>query len=278
EKPFMYELVDTVGQIMKEFYPAVINQREFIQNIIKVEEERFHETLNEGLEMLTDLIEKEKANQSTIFPGHEVFRLYDTYGFPKELTQEYVEQLGFTVDEAGYEEEMEKQRERARSARQKVDSMHVQDEVLSQVNVESEFVGYETLEKETKVVAIIKDGELVDVAEQGEEVLLFLQETPFYAESGGQIADQGVISSQNGSALVKNVQKSPKNQNIHHAVIENGVLQVGDDINALVDVDSRNLIIKNHTATHLLHQALKDVLGKRSEEHTSELQSRENLV
>jgi len=262
EKPFMYELVDTVGQIMKEFYPAVINQREFIQNIIKVEEERFHETLNEGLEMLTDLIEKEKANQSTIFPGHEVFRLYDTYGFPKELTQEYVEQLGFTVDEAGYEEEMEKQRERARSARQKVDSMHVQDEVLSQVNVESEFVGYETLEKETKVVAIIKDGELVDVAEQGEEVLLFLQETPFYAESGGQIADQGVISSQNGSALVKNVQKSPKNQNIHHAVIENGVLQVGDDINALVDVDSRNLIIKNHTATHLLHQALKDVLGK----------------
>lgn len=261
EKPFMYELVATVGEIMKDFYPTVLQQHDFIQNIIKVEEERFHETLNEGLDILTTIIEKEKAKHSTVFPGEEVFRLYDTYGFPKELTAEYVEQLGFSIDEEGYEREMEKQRERARNARQKVDSMHVQDEVLGKLDVESEFIGYDNLESDTKIVALIKDGELVDSAKQNEEVLIFLQETPFYAESGGQIADKGIITSSNGNASVKHVQKSPKSQNIHRAVVKHGELHVGDLVKAEVDSESRNLVIKNHTATHLLHQALKDVLG-----------------
>jgi alanyl-tRNA synthetase len=262
EKPFMYGLVETVGSIMKDFYPSVMKQADFISSIIKVEEERFHETLHEGLDILTSIIEKEKEKGSTVFPGEEVFRLYDTYGFPKELTAEYVEQLGFTVDEAGYEEEMEKQRERARSARQKVDSMHVQDEVLGKLDVKSEFVGYDTLRTETKIVAIIKDGEIVDVANEGDEVLIFLEETPFYAESGGQIADHGVISTKTGKAFVQNVQKSPKQQNIHVTRIENGELRVGDVVQAEVEKELRNLTIKNHTATHLLHQALKDVLGK----------------
>ncbi|GGA69111.1 alanine--tRNA ligase [Ornithinibacillus halotolerans] len=261
EKPFMFELVNTVGDIMKDFYPTVTKQHDFIQNIIKVEEERFHETLNDGLDILTELIAKEKAKDSTIFPGEEVFRLYDTYGFPKELTAEYVEEHGFTIDEAGFEAEMEKQRERARNARQKVDSMQVQDEVLGKLDIESEFVGYNTLTTETTIVAIINNGELVDVAMEGEEVLIFLQETPFYAESGGQIADHGTISIGTNRAFVKDVQKSPKQQNIHRTVIENGELHVGDKVEAVVDADSRNLIIKNHTATHLLHQALKDVLG-----------------
>ncbi|MBC5637627.1 alanine--tRNA ligase [Ornithinibacillus sp. BX22] len=261
EKPFMYELVKTVGEIMKDFYPTVLQQHDFIQNIIKVEEERFHETLNEGLDILTTIIEKEKGKGSTVFPGEEVFRLYDTYGFPKELTAEYVEQLGFSIDEAGYDREMEKQRERARNARQKVDSMHVQDEVFSKLDVESEFIGYDSLESDTKIVALLKDGELVERAKKDEEVLIFLQETPFYAESGGQIADHGIISSSNGNASVKHVQKSPKSQNIHRAVVEDGELRVGDLVKAMVDSESRNLVIKNHTATHLLHQALKDVLG-----------------
>lgn len=261
EKPFMYELVKTVGEIMKDFYPTVLQQHDFIQNIIKVEEERFHETLNEGLDILTTIIEKEKGKGSTVFPGEEVFRLYDTYGFPKELTAEYVEQLGFSIDEAGYDREMEKQRERARNARQKVDSMHVQDEVLGKLDVESEFIGYDRLESDTKIVALLKDGELVDCAKKDEEVLIFLHETPFYAESGGQIADHGIITSSNGNASVKHVQKSPKSQNIHRAVVEDGELRVGDLVKAVVDSESRNLVIKNHTATHLLHQALKDVLG-----------------
>ncbi|MEN2465066.1 alanine--tRNA ligase [Ornithinibacillus sp. JPR2-1] len=261
EKPFMYELVKTVGEIMKDFYPTVLQQHDFIQNIIKVEEERFHETLNEGLDILTTIIEKEKGKGSTVFPGEEVFRLYDTYGFPKELTAEYVEQLGFSIDEAGYDREMEKQRERARNARQKVDSMHVQDEVLGKLDVESEFIGYDRLESDTKIVALLKDGELVDCAKKDEEVLIFLQETPFYAESGGQIADHGIITNSNGKASVKHVQKSPKSQNIHRTVVEEGELRVGDLVKAVVDSESRNLVIKNHTATHLLHQALKDVLG-----------------
>ncbi|WP_047986372.1 alanine--tRNA ligase [Ornithinibacillus californiensis] len=261
EKPFMFELVSTVGEIMKDFYPTVLKQHDFIQNIIKVEEERFHETLNDGLDILTSIIEKEKAKKSTVFPGEEVFRLYDTYGFPKELTAEYVEELGFTVDEEGYELEMEKQRERARSARQKVDSMHVQDEVLGKLDIVSEFIGYETLEVDTQIVAMIRDGELVDSAKKGEEVLVFLKETPFYAESGGQVADQGTISSSTATVSVKDVKKSPKGQNIQRVLVEDGELLVKDTVRAIVEIDSRNLIIKNHTATHLLHQALKDVLG-----------------
>lgn len=261
EKPFMYELVKTVGEIMKDFYPTVLQQHDFIQNIIKVEEERFHETLNEGLDILTTIIEKEKGKGSTVFPGEEVFRLYDTYGFPKELTAEYVEQLGFSMNEAGYDREMEKQRERLQKRSTKVDSMHVQDEVLGKLDVESEFIGYDRLESDTKIVALLKDGELVDCAKKDEEVLIFLQETPFYAESGGQIADHGIITNSNGKASVKHVQKSPKSQNIHRTVVEEGELRVGDLVKAVVDSESRNLVIKNHTATHLLHQALKDVLG-----------------
>lgn len=261
EKPFMYGLVETVGSIMKDFYPTVLKQHDFIQNIIKVEEERFHETLHEGLEILTEIMEKEKEKKSTVFPGKEVFRLYDTYGFPKELTAEYVEEQGFTVDEVGFEEEMEKQRERARNARQKVDSMQVQDEILGQIAVESAFVGYDKVATTTEIAAIIKGNEAVETAMSGDEVLIFLRETPFYAESGGQVADRGQLITGAALATVNDVQKSPKGQNIHHVTVEKGKLQVGETVQAAVQVELRNAIIKNHTATHLLHQALKDVIG-----------------
>lgn len=261
EKPFMYELVETVGEIMKDFYPEVVKQKEFIENIVKVEEERFHETLNDGLEILSSIMEKEKGKKNTVFPGEEVFRLYDTYGFPKELTEEYVQQQGFTIDEAGFNREMEKQRERARNARQKVDSMHVQDSVLGDLNINSEFVGYDTLQTDTVIEAIINGKEKTDAAETGNEVFIFLKETPFYAESGGQVADHGWIYTDNASAYVENVQKSPKGDNVHRVRIKDGVLRKGDKVKAIVDSAFRTFIIKNHTATHLLHQALKDVLG-----------------
>ncbi|SHF66786.1 alanine--tRNA ligase [Ornithinibacillus halophilus] len=261
ERPFMYELVETVGNIMKDFYPQVMNQQEFIANIIKVEEERFHETLNDGLEILTTIIDKEKSSGSSVFPGKEVFRLYDTYGFPKELTEEYVEQHGFTIDEAGFNEEMEKQRERARNARQKVDSMQVQDDILSKVDVETNFIGYDQLEVETSIVAIISGKEVVDTAKVEEEIFVLLKETPFYAESGGQVADKGWIYTENASLYVVDVQKSPKGDHIHKAVVKDGVVNTGDTVKAVVESEFRNAVIKNHTATHLLHQALKDVLG-----------------
>lgn len=261
DEPFMYKLVPTVGQIMKDFYPEVVKQQEYIENVVKIEEERFHETLNDGLEILTAIIEKEKRKGSDVFPGLEVFRLYDTYGFPKELTEEYVAEQGFTIDENGFKEEMEKQRERARSARQKVDSMQVQDGILSEVNADSTFIGYNQLETDTTVTAIIKENELVNSAIAGDEVLVFLNETPFYAESGGQVADSGWLYTDSISAYVKDVQKAPKGQHIHRVTVKDGELQVGTPIKAIVDTAFRTEIVKNHTATHLLHQALKDVLG-----------------
>lgn len=262
ENPFMYELIGTVGEIMQDYYPEVTRKREFIENMVKVEEERFHETLNEGLDILRSTMEKEKAKGSTVFPGEEVFRLYDTFGFPKELTEEYVDHEGFTIDEAGFVREMEKQRERARNARQKVDSMQVQDQVLSDLEVNSEFVGYNRLETDTVITAIIEGGETREEASSGQEVLLFLEETPFYAESGGQVADDGWIYTDHASAFVEDVQKSPKGQHVHRVTVKEGKLNNGDTVKAMVDKQFRSWVVKNHTATHLLHQALKDVLGE----------------
>ncbi|MFC4404029.1 alanine--tRNA ligase [Gracilibacillus xinjiangensis] len=261
EKPFMYELVPTVAAIMEAFYPEVKQKQEFIQNVIKTEEERFHETLQEGLQILNSVVEKEKANGSTIFPGEEVFRLYDTYGFPKELTEEYVAEAGFTIDEAGFETEMEKQRDRARNARQKVDSMQIQDGVLASITEESQFVGYDQLAVTTTISTIVIDKTTADTVTEGQEAYVILKETPFYAESGGQIADRGLIQSDNGQAEVIDVQKAPNGQNLHKIVVKQGSLAKGEQITANVDQASRQYIVKNHTATHLLHQALKDVLG-----------------
>ncbi|WP_284139681.1 MULTISPECIES: alanine--tRNA ligase [unclassified Virgibacillus] len=261
EKPFMYKLVAVVGKIMHDYYPEVEKQRAFIENVIKVEEERFHETLHDGLEILTRILTEEKAKNSTVFPGEEVFRLYDTYGFPKELTEEYVAEHGFTIDEKGFKANMEAQRERARNARQKVDSMHVQDSVLSELEVESKFIGYDALEGATEIAAILKDKDYVDAANADDAVFIILKETPFYAESGGQIADKGWIYTDTASAYVEAVKKSPKGQHIHHVTIKEGTLEVGQRVKAIVESDFRNAVVKNHTATHLLHQALKDVLG-----------------
>lgn len=262
EKPFMYELIETVGEIMQDQYPEVLHKKDYIEKIIKVEEERFHETLNDGLEILTTIISRETSAGKKVFPGEEAFRLYDTYGFPKELTAEYVEQHGFTIDEAGFESEMQKQRERARGARQKVESMQVQDNLISELDVESTFIGYDSLETDTTIVAIIHDEEKDTSAEESEEILILLKETPFYAESGGQVADKGWIYTDSASGYVEDVQKSPQGLNIHRLRVENGVFQEGDQVKAMVESDFRNGVIKNHTATHLLHQALKDTLGE----------------
>lgn len=262
EKPFMYELVPTVGGIMKNYYPEVAKQEEYIAKIIKIEEERFYETLNDGLNILADIIDKEKENNSTVFPGDIAFKLYDTYGFPKELTEEYIAEHGFTLDETGFQVEMDKQRERARNARKQVESMQVQDEVFGKLDATSEFIGYDILEKETTVVSILKDKAFVKTAKAGEKVLVVLAETPFYAESGGQIADKGIISADGLKAIVEDVKKAPKGQHIHHVTIEAGELVVGGKVTASIKKDSRLATVKNHTATHLLHQALKDVLGE----------------
>lgn len=260
-RPFMFELVPVVGEIMNDFYPEVKNKQEFIQRVIKNEEERFHETLHEGLTILSAVIQSAKNNGSNTIAGADVFRLYDTYGFPVELTEEYAEEEGMEIDHEGFEQEMENQRERARAARQDVGSMQVQGGVLGEIKVKSEFTGYDELTAEAAVEVIIANGEIVDSAQAGEAVQFILSRTPFYAESGGQTADKGVIEAEGVRAAVQDVQKAPNGQNIQHAIIESGVLTTGQTVTARVDAASRNKIIKNHTATHLLHQALKDTLG-----------------
>lgn len=260
-RPFMFELVPVVGEIMNDFYPEVQEKTEFIQKVIKNEEERFHETLHEGLAILATVIKKAKDQGSDLIAGEDVFRLYDTYGFPVELTEEYAEEEGMKVDHNGFETEMELQRERARAARQDVDSMHVQGGVLGDIKLASEFIGYDKLETTAKIVAIVQNGELLTEAASGEEVQLILDVTPFYAESGGQIADLGTLESAGVKVTIKDVQKAPNGQNLHKAIIETGVLRTNDSVSAKVDTANRVKVIKNHTATHLLHQALKDVLG-----------------
>ena len=260
EKPFMYQLVPVVGDIMQSFYPEVKDKEDFIVRVMKLEEERFLETLHDGLEILSTVAEKQKQAGHSEIPGEDVFRLYDTYGFPVELTEEYAEDVEMTVDHAGFERAMNEQRERARNARQNVNSMQTQSEVLGNIKEESEFIGYTHTVADAEIVAIVKDGELVDSAQEGEEVQLVLDRTPFYAESGGQIADKGTLTNDLVSASVLDVKKAPNGQNLHNVRVDSGEL-TKTAVKAKVDASERRHTIKNHTATHLLHQALKDVLG-----------------
>ncbi|HEF1905070.1 TPA: alanine--tRNA ligase [Bacillus cereus] len=260
-RPFMFELVPVVGEVMKDFYPEVLEKKDFIAKVVKNEEERFHETLHDGEAILAEVITKAKEEKTTVISGVDAFRLYDTYGFPIELTEEYAEEAGMTVDQEGFENEMEKQRERARAARQDVDSMQVQGGILGEVKVVSEFVGYGTVATESNVVALVKNGEYTDSLQAGEEGQLMLDVTPFYAESGGQIADRGYLLADGVKVLVKDVQKAPNGQNLHKVVVEEGTLTKDAAVKAIIDTKNRSSVVKNHTATHLLHQALKDVLG-----------------
>lgn len=258
-RPFMFELVPVVAEIMVDYYPTVKEKTAFIQKVMKSEEERFHETLNEGLAILSEVMEKAKENG--IIAGEDIFRLYDTYGFPVELTEEYAQEQGLDIDHEGFEKEMEMQRDRARKARQEVDSMQVQSGVLGNITVESEFIGYDKWTTEAKIVALLKDGEVVESAEAGDEIQFILDKTPFYAESGGQIADKGTVNSDHVTIKVVDIQKAPNGQNLHKGTIEIGAVTINELVKATVDSQNRSKIVKNHTATHLLHQALKDVLG-----------------
>ena len=260
EKPFLFELVPVVGDIMKNFYPEVNDKQDFIIRVMKLEEERFHETLHDGLAILSSVVEKQKAAGHTEIPGEDAFRLYDTYGFPVELTEEYAEEEGMAIDHKGFEAAMQAQRDRARKARQNVNSMQTQSEVLGNIKDASEFIGYSQTVSDAKVLFIIKDGELAESAHEGEEVQVILDHTPFYAESGGQIADRGTLSNDLVQAAVLDVKKAPNGQNLHSVRVETGEL-TKSIVHAQVDASERRHTVKNHTATHLLHQALKDVLG-----------------
>ncbi|OJG83895.1 alanyl-tRNA synthetase [Enterococcus ratti] len=262
EKAFLYELVPVVGEIMVSYYPEVLQQKEFIEKVIRTEEERFNETINEGLEILNQVIAEVKKVNGTTLSGKDIFKLYDTYGFPVELTEEVAEDKGLKVDHTGFEKEMEVQRQRARSARSTEKSMGVQSALLTDIKVESKFIGYDHVESDSELLVIIKEESLVNEISEGQAQLIFDQ-TPFYAEMGGQVADQGWIVASSGEivANVVDVQKSPNGQFMHTVDVLSAIKE-GETYHLLVNEPMRNRIIKNHTATHLLHKALKEVLGQ----------------
>ena len=261
-RPFMSGLVPITGEIMKDFYPEVKDKQDFIMKVIKNEEERFHETLTDGMAILNSLIGKAKLSNPPIVNGADAFQLYDTYGFPFELTEEFAEEAGIKVDLDGFTKEMQSQRDRARAARQDTDSMQVQSGVLGDIHVSSEFIGYDELACEATVVALLQAGTPIERAAEGDKVQFMLDRTPFYAESGGQVADKGTISNEMFVADVTDVKQAPNGQNLHTATVRSGELIKNAVITAEIDVDARKLIVKNHTATHLLHKALKEVLGE----------------
>ncbi|EGO8566693.1 alanine--tRNA ligase [Enterococcus faecalis] len=259
---FLYKLVPVVGEIMVSYYPEVLQQKDFIEKVVRTEEERFHETINEGLSMLNEVIKEVKDAKGDTLDGKIIFKLYDTFGFPVELTEEVAEDEGLKVDHAGFETEMEAQRERARSARSKETSMGVQSALLTDIKVESKFVGYTELTHDSELFVIIQGDALVNEASAGTAELIFA-ETPFYAEMGGQIADLGYVKNTAGEVVanVVDVKKAPNGQFLHKVEVL-APLAEGQIYQLQVDERMRTRILKNHTATHLLHRALKDVLGE----------------
>lgn len=252
---FFNELVAALVKEMGEAYPELTEKQAQVERVLLKEEEQFAKTLDHGMRLLQEAIDN---LDGTVIPGETVFKLYDTYGFPHDLTADVAREHELTIDEEGFEREMEAQRERARAAGKF--SIDYNDAI--KLDGETSFTGYEHLSGESSsVVALFKDGESVDALQQGESGLVVLDETPFYAESGGQVGDTGVLTAGATSFAVNNCTKEGKN-NLHHGTITSGVLKVGDKVAPQVDAERRQAIALNHSATHLLHEALRVVLGE----------------
>lgn len=258
---FLYKLVPTVGKIMESYYPEVLEKREFIEKIVRREEETFARTIDAGSNMLDQLLADLKAAGKDTVEGKDIFKLYDTYGFPVELTEELAEDKGFKIDHAGFEAAMKEQQERARASVVKGGSMGMQSETLSSITEESVFSYTEEVLDSTLSV-IIADNERTEAVSEG-QVLLVFAKTPFYAEMGGQVADHGVIKNDKGDivARVTDVKKAPNGQALHTVDVL-ASLSVGTTYTLEIDSKRRHSVIKNHTATHLLHAALHHVIGE----------------
>ena len=252
QKPFLYTLVPTVATIMHDYYPYLQGKLEFVQKLIKAEEERFLSTLHSGEQMLFDALEQHPDRLS----GEVAFKLYDTYGFPFELTLEIAQERGVRVDKEGFTAEMAKQKERARAARQDDQSMHSQSEDLLKFDTPSTFI-YDGQPMTATITAIFDRGIQVDAFDGLCQVAL--DQTIFYAESGGQVADTGTMSSVKGTFQVVDVQKAPQKQHLH---LVEGTFAVGDRVELSIDIARRQRIARHHSAAHLLNQALHDVLGE----------------
>ena len=263
-EPFLYQVCDTVIQENLSAYPQLKEKEEYIKKLIRIEEEAFGKTIDSGLELLDQM---RGALQGTVLSGEDAFKLYDTYGFPVDLTKDILEEQGITVDEEGFNALMAEQRERARAARKNagMDAWKGENSVFQQLMANT-FVGYERMESEAAVKAVIKGNELADSVAEGEEAYLVLDVTPFYAESGGQVGDIGTIAAEGAVFEVANTVKSPSGVSICIGVQKEGELSVGQNVRAQVDRDTRLATMRNHTAAHLLQAALRRVLGTHVEQ------------
>ncbi|MCL2122343.1 MAG: alanine--tRNA ligase, partial [Clostridiales bacterium] len=261
EKPFMYLLVEAVIRQMGDAYPELKGNQASIENTMKREEERFRETLDTGIRMAQELIEKTKAQGGSALDGQQVFKLYDTFGFPFDLSQDIAEEAGLSIDKERFEEAMERQRLQSKGARKDEGAFDLALLVnrLYQGSA-TEFVGYDTLSLSEQADMILREEELTEAANEGETVLLLFPKTPFYAESGGQVSDRGQISAKNGKVEITSVTRLPDGKILHEGTVQ-GQIRKNETFVLQVDTDCRSLTQANHTATHLLHKALREVLG-----------------
>lgn len=268
EGEFLTKLAQTVIEGSKDGYPELEEKKEFIFKVIAKEEEQFNKTIDQGLSILAEMEEElEKKGEKTL-GGDQAFKLYDTYGFPLDLTREILEEKGISVDEEGFQAAMKVQRETARAAREVTNYMGADVTVYESIDpsVTSTFVGYDHLSWKSPVTVLTTETELVEALSEGQKGTIFVEETPFYATSGGQEADQGVIRTAEGEFQVEDVVKLLGGKIGHVGVVTKGMLKVGDEAELIVDQEKRSLSANNHSATHLLHKALRMVLGTHVEQ------------
>ncbi|MEF9991945.1 MAG: alanine--tRNA ligase [Romboutsia sp.] len=261
---FLFKLVDGVIKVSGEAYPELVEKESYIKKVIRIEEEKFNETIDQGSEILASYIKELKDNNIKILSGENAFKLYDTYGFPIDLTKEILEEENLELDEESFNEEMNKQRERARNARGNMEGESWKEDPLSKLDssVDSEFGGYENLEATGNVVAIVVENELVDSASAGQKVSIVLDKTTFYAEGGGQAGDCGILINKEDVVIeIYDTKKGANNTIKHLGLVTSGIINIGEDLKTMVNKDVRMASARNHSATHILHQALKEVLG-----------------
>lgn len=263
DKPFLFEVAQVVINESKSAYPELAEKADYIKKVIKIEEERFDATIDQGLNILNDFMASVKASGSKVLEGSMIFKLHDTYGFPLDLTREIAEENGLELDEEGFKAEMSEQKKKAREALKSKETSAWGQEAIAGLDKggKTEFTGYDELSTQASILYIIKDGELVDNAQEGDEVTVILDRTSFYAESGGQLGDTGTIETGEGLVAVSDCKKTPDGKHMHSGVVERGLIEKGAKAAASVDGEKRLATARNHTTTHLLQKALRSVLG-----------------
>ena len=263
KEDFLYKLYDRVKEVSGEAYPELVEKESYVKKVIKIEEEKFNETLDQGEEILNGYIAELKEANETVLSGDKAFKLYDTYGFPLDLTEEILEEQGFGIDEEGFHKEMEEQRQRARADRGAMEDEGWKEDPLSTLDesVASTFDGYKNLNVSGKVTAIVKEDEIVEMINEGEKAIIVLNETSFYAEGGGQAGDIGTLENEDAIFEVVDTRKGANNTIKHIGFVKKGQIKVSDALESKVNKEVRMASARNHTATHLLHEALKEVLG-----------------